>query len=289
MEEKYRRIEIIYDRGSSEYSEDGLINNYPFIGVIDGFSPPYSPNQKEKLYNGMSAGEVIRKIIINTFNEAKPEESIEEVTERANVRVGEKQLSEWGISLDHTDLLAGVSFAIAKIEKKRITILQGADCFSLWKRRDNSCWYTKIQNTEYECEMQRIIDELKIKHKGDKEKLWNDFYQPLRESRLKYINKPKPWGYCVLNGQTQFKKWWQKMVLYLETPKWKVNFMLFCTDGFIPFQLFWKPECIIAERIIELYEKKGLEGILEEVRKSELRGERGYTDFCEATGVAIKF
>jgi len=291
MKETYKRLEIIYDQGTAKYHEDGLIDNYPFFGVIDSFSPPYSPNQKEKLYNGKSAGEVIKKIVLDVFNVADPEESLEEVTIRANAMVGVKQKYEWGISLENTDLLAGCAFAIAKIEKKQITILQGADCFSAWKTNDNSYRHTKIQNREYEWKMQRIIDKLYKKHKGDRKKLWNDFYQPLRDSRLGYINKPSLEGYCVLNGQPEFSKFWQwhRNKISTKNPKWSPKLILFCTDGLIPPDLFWEPEWKIAKEMIDSYKKEGLREILEIARKSETKEVRGYTEHCEATGMIIKF
>lgn len=137
-------IETIYSKGTAKEIEDGLIINPPFFGVIDGTSEPAHFIGKGFSFNGMSSGEMVRKIILETFYLAKSHESLEKVILRSNNEL-KNFWNNFKIPLKHSDLLGGAVFVFLKISKKKIEIVQGGDCIALWLNNSNKIELLKIK------------------------------------------------------------------------------------------------------------------------------------------------
>jgi hypothetical protein len=277
---------MIYSQGTAEKREDGLILNPPFFGIIDGFSAPYIPRE-QKLFENLSGGEMVRKIVLEAFYSANDKEALEKIVSKANSKIGEFQIKE-GIPLDRPDLLAGCSFVFAKIKKKKIEIIQGGDCLAVWKYKDGKIGATKNYAFEHVSRNLKIIADLMRKHKGDRRKMWVDFVPILTKMRQRDINNPKiETGFAVLNGQTNLNECWQK----IEIPIKNLEIMLLFSDGLIPFPYEETVnENELAKKTIALYKKKGLDGLLQRKRKIDKKQEKkSYIAQDEATAISIKF
>ena len=281
---KIKRIETIFNQGTAKHQEDGFIINLPFVGVVDGVSAAWNSKIKPVLFDSMSGGEMTRKVILKTFYSARENESLEKLIEIANEQVGEIQISS-GIPLERSDLLAGACFAITRLNLENIDIIQAGDCFALWVNASDKIGITKNQNRLVQFQEQKIIQKLMKKHRGDREKMWEEFYEPLCSIRQKNVNKNTNRGYGLLNGQPTLFECWQRIVV----PCPNLNLLMFFTDGLIPLWLEYCKEKKMAKQMVALYREKGLKGILSETRKSELGGKREHTEHCEATGIAIEF
>lgn len=127
-----------------------------------------------------------------------------------------------------------------------------------------------------------MVAELMKKCKGDRQKMWQEFYQPLSGLRLRDNNKKTKTGFAILNGQPSLKNCWQK----IEIPIKNLKFLLLFSDGFVPF----KKEVDLAKETVKFYEKGGLNYILQKKREFEKKTEKeSYRVFDEATAIAIKF
>jgi len=275
------KVEAIYDKGTAKDLEDGLLINPPFFGVIDGTSEVNHLIGKGLSFEGMSSGEMVRKIILEAFYNAKNNESLEKVLLRANGKI-RNLWYKCKIPLNRSDLIAGASFVFIKIDSKKIKILQGGDCLSLWLNTSGKIGITKNQAYFTEKEVQKMIAQLMKKHKGDRKKMWLDFYKPLCQLRLRDVNKKTKTGFAILNGQSFLKKCWQK----IEIPLKNLNLLLLFSDGFVPF----KKEGKLAKETIKFYKKGGLSCILKKKREFEKKTEKkSYRVYDEATALAIKF
>lgn len=277
---KIERIETIFSQGTSERREDGLINNQPFFGVVDGVTAPYSPSRPPTLFEGMSGAEMVRKLILETFYAAKFSLPLKKVVLEANRKIREFHTTQ-GIPLKRSDLLSGATFAFAKIGKT-IEIIQGGDCFAVWVI-NSEIGITKDQ-TQLAAH-HRLIPELMKKYEGNREKMWNEFYPHLCALRQRDYNQKIETGFAVLNGQPWVSECWQK----IEVPSRDLELLLLFTDGLVPVKERNKEEKL-AKKVIALYREKGLVGILERTRRiEEQQKESSHIDHEEATAIAIQF
>ena len=214
-----RIIEALYSPGSSSDQEDGLINNYPFFGVIDAFSAPYDPEQGGPIrYDGLSGGEKIKQIILKAFYFADQKDSLEKTILKANKNIAEFW-TEQKIPLSRSDLLAGASFAFAKMmpDKKSIKIIQGGDSIAGWIHSFININFTPNQAHAHDSETIRAMAEIMEKNKGSRKNLWRDHCPQLCRLRLRDQNQPNiETGLAVLNGQPGVKYCWQKIIIPLK-------------------------------------------------------------------------
>lgn len=274
------KTETIYSPGTSKRKEDGLINNWPFFGVVDGVTAPYSPSRPPTLFEGMSGAEIVRKVILETFYGAKTSSPLKNVVLKANREIKQFHAAQ-GILLKRSDLLAGATFVFVKLAKI-IKILQAGDCFAVWVIN------SKIGVTKDQTQLaahHQLIAGLMEKYKGDRKKMWDEFYPHLCTLRLRDYNQPFKTGFAILNGQPWVSKFWKE----IRIPSQGIELLLLFSDGFVPAQER-SNEKELAERLVTLYRKKGLNGILERTRRIEERRKRNsHTDHEEATALAIKF
>ncbi len=275
------KIEAIYNKGTAENLEDGFVINPPFFGVVDGTSEPKHFIGRGFYFNKMSSGEMVRKIILEVFYSKKSSEPLEKILLLANKKI-RNLWRKYKIPLNRSDLIAGATFVFIKINSKKVNIIQGGDCFSLWINKTGKIGFTKNQVYFHELEAQKIIANLLKKHKGDRKKMWLDFYKPLCQLRLRDVNKKIETGFAILNGQPSLEKCWQK----IEIPVKNLKLLLLFTDGFVPFP---KKEKGLAKEIIKLYQKGGLSYILKKKREFERKTEKkSYRVYDEATAIVIK-
>ena len=136
---KIQKIETLLDKGASEYAENGFFtkedNDTTLLAVCDAFSKPYNKLDKPiQLFGGQSSGEIVKNIFFNALENSKSSDSLLSIIQEADnaVRIFDEKL---GLPF-RADNLAGLVFAIARINKSTIEILQGGDCTALWKKKD---------------------------------------------------------------------------------------------------------------------------------------------------------
>lgn len=278
------RIETLYSPGTAERSEDGVINNWPFFGVIDGLSAPYHYKMEPICFDGMTGGEMVRKVVLETFSAANPSLPLEEVILQANQKISEFQVAR-GIPIERSDLLAGACFAFAKLGIRTSELIQGGDCFGVWVYKNGEIGVTKNQAYQHVSENLRIIAEIMRRVNWNRNEMWVEFFPTLSKFRLRDINQKTRTGYALLNGQSTIKKYWQK----IRIPMARIEFLILFTDG-----LIWYPESAnekkMAEKVVSAYEKWGLRGVLNEKRRAEKKNAKTlYIDQDEATAMAIEF
>ena len=287
---KIERVETIFSQGTSRYREDGLFVNPPFFGVVDGLSAPHNPVKGGPLlFDEMSGGEMVRKVVLENFYLAPKDPPLRRVLIRANQQVGEIQ-KERGIPISRSDLLAGVSFACLKIEEKSLKVIQAADCFAVWTLRNEyhirTIGATRSQvSYEFGLEIRGMIAQLMAKHSHNRDLIWDDFIPIISMQRYRDVNKKVPTGYALLNGQAALLRCWQEQ----EVPLQNLELVILFSDGFIPFAETAN-ELEMAKKVINLYRKSGLSGVLEGTRKAESKkSKESHIAQTEATAVAIEF
>ena len=62
------KISYLYDQGSALFREDGLIVSYPFFGVLDGVSAPFSSKYPMQKFGGLSGGEFVARAVERFFS-----------------------------------------------------------------------------------------------------------------------------------------------------------------------------------------------------------------------------
>ena len=281
---KIEKIEVIYSQGTAETREDGLIVNPPFFGVIDGTSAPHHYKMTPVLFNSMTGGEMVRKVILETFYLAEPKLPLRELILQANRKIGKIQ-TERGISIDRSDLLAAASFVFAKIGEKNIEIIQGGDCFGVWLTNSGEIGITKTSYQKISLELMTIINDLSKKHNGDRKEMLVEFAPLLAKFRRRYINTKTYDCVALLNGQPWVEQCWQR----LEVPLENLDLLLLFSDGFmLTNEIISNEE--IAKKAIKAYTEKGFTGTLRDNRLIEKSKETQlHITHQEATAIAIKF
>ena len=277
------KVTTIYDQGDATIVEDQVIFSLPFVGVADGVSGLYLPDRGPRLFDGLSGGQMVVDALHSVAQRSYAKQSLEQIVIWANERVRRAQHSA-GVPLDRSDLLAGASFALAKIGDEEIEIIQAGDCFALWRMYGGEYQMTSNQVFLHDMETRGIIARLMQKHAGDKQKVWEEFGTTLSRMRRERVNKKVSKSYGLLNGQHTLKDCWQVFTL---SRKDVARVMLF-TDG-----LIYYPESgdgALAWKVLELYQKGGLENILLQTRMQEdLQEGEIHIRHSEATAVAVEF
>lgn len=297
------RIQYLYNQGSSDHREDGLVVLDPFFGVIDATSAPFSPNNPAVLYNGLTGGEMVARRVEYFLCSALSSEKLTATMERANERLA-GDMASLGLQGTTVDRLPGACFAFAKIGSDTIEIVQAGDCYAIWEShsggiglfRNQVRRHDTVMNAEIEEIMAMVAKKMKINlkscHTGERNRvrkeMWNRFFPILSLARRKAINNPKsPYGYGFLNGYPEITRIWQGGTISRKA----IKLLLLCTDGMIPWETARKfSDQRIARSLCQLFEDGGLTNILATARTVEkTSGKRSYIDFAEATAIAIQF
>ena len=205
----------------------------------------------------------------------------------------------------NSELLPSATFAVAGIDEKKVEIFQGGDTLTVWQtksmifREDNhsDCisslesmrgknrFIGGIQNLifDYEKRQTSAIARLMKKHQGNRQKMWEEFRPLLVQDRRKNINASK--GFAIINGQPWFESFLQKFII----PREEMELLIIFSDGFVPFEWTRDPT-VMSKRIIDLYQKGGLNLILENARQiAKKKKDSSHEDYPEATAIAIEF
>jgi hypothetical protein len=268
----------LYDQGSAQRIEDGIVVQPPFFGIIDCTSPPYWQFERR------SDGEVIRKIIMITFFEMLPEFPLEDAILKINQRIDQFYIKNRVSS--RPDLRGAAAFVFVKVEEEETEIIQGADCIAIWQLSSGKIDCTENQAYSHELEAHyTIIPRLLKKHCENKKAMWKEFTPILKKLRCRDYNSKRKTGFAMLNGDPRVKECWQRISLKTERVK---NLLLF-SDGALPF-VPPSEQKRLARRVISMYKRKGLGKILEMTRKlQKKRREQSHIDFPEASLLALSF
>lgn len=275
------KIQALYDPGAAMPLEDGVILQYPFYGVLDGVSGLYDPAHGPRLFNGLSGGQAVIKIISKEFAAAEISDAIEDVLIRANKKLKEFTLKERISS--QPDLMPGAQVAFAKISDRNIEILQLGDAFATWVMRDGKIHTTQNQNYLYENAQLGMLNKLLRKYAGDRKKTWKEYLPYSAMMRRKNANKKD--GYAVFNGQARVQKLWKEFSI----PMREILLLLLYTDGMVTFKES-KNEQKMGETVVGAYKRGGLDALLARIRRIEESAKSArHVDRAEATAVSLLF
>jgi hypothetical protein len=277
----------VCDHGTATQKEDALMENYPFYVVIDAFSEPYSPKMPQILFNGLTGGEIICRIVAQGFSLIRPEYILNPLIAGINISVS-NQFRAKGMPVDDSGCIPGASFIFAKIEeeKKLIRLIQGGDCLGFWLLKSGGIGFTRDQAYGHVSKNLLTIRQLRKKGLSIGE-MWNVFAPILAERRRRDINKKTKQGYASLNGQIEVGYSWQRIDLSTD----ELDTLILLSDGYFQNEEgSLKNIPALAERIIKEYQTLGLKEMLEKKRRKEARNsDPSYITHDEATAIALEF
>lgn len=276
------KIESIYDSGTASILEDRLLINPPFYGVLDGVSGLYYPDKGPILFGGFSGGQRVVQIVSTIFSDASRKDSLKEILMRANDLI-RKFVYENGIDIKSGDLLPGAEFALAKVTDNEIEVIQGGDSFAVWRTKKGKIFSTPNQNYLYETSLIKVMADILLKYKGNRNAAWNEYLPILSSMKRRMSGGANPNGCIALNGQKAIAKLWNRYILVKDD----VNLLLLFTDGLVKLEET-KNTQEMGERIVRTYSKAGWGGVLARIRRWEsAKKSMSYIDHAEATGVAV--
>ena len=269
-------IEAIQSFPVGIHREDGFFVNLPYVGVVDAYSSPYYG--KPPLVSGMTGGESIKNLVLEVFQTMTSDiiMSLEEIVmEIVDLIKRRHQISSF------PGTLPGASFAFGLIEKETIKIILGGDCAVLQRRKNGETSITENQFYEIEVGLRKKFAELIKECGGDKEEAWKEFCPVLEAQRKRDVNRK----YASLNGQDEVRNCWQK----LEVPIAGLDFLMFFTDGLVPFGE-WKDKKMLEKILASICQVKGPRSILSWVRRDEIEKKgKNHVDYSEATALLIGY
>lgn len=278
------KTQALYDQGSARIPEDGMIFNPPFFyGVTDGISGLYLPHEGPRIFSGRTGGQFASHAISLAFESASFGESIKTILQKANAMIWRMcQLKE--LLIKETESLPSAAFAVASIDDKGVEILQAADCLAVWQMKDGSIGGTPNLAFAYEERLLSTIARLMKKHRGNRQKMWEEFHPITTKERRANINTPQG-GFALLNGQPESEDYWQKFTL----ERAGVELLILFSDGLVPFE-WTRDEKEMGEQVITIYRQGGLHSALNATRAiAEQKKSSSHEDYAEATAVAIEF
>jgi serine/threonine protein phosphatase PrpC len=289
---------FLFDQGDADRMEDGLIRASNIVGVIDAAGTPYNSKLPMRTYGELSSGEKAVRVSEGVFNQP-PKGSLVGLVLRANEAIRSFQAE----LLASPELLAGICFASARINKSDVEVAQIGDCFAVIEQNDGKIIISPYQSAAHEAELRKIREDIfvNIAHElygcipdevPEKERanfrsiFWERIFSPWMELRRKNINRAdSKSGYGFINGQKESLEF----VWYRKFPINKVKRILLCTDGMISPKILDEGNILsIGRWLTEKFNIGGWAAVLEEVRSIEKdRESRHFTSACEVTGYSI--
>ncbi len=294
------KVYELYDQGTASIPEDTKFNYLSstygaigYVGVADGVSGLYIPSEGPMKFGKRSGGQLATAVLQKTFSQAPLPglESIDQVVMRASVELADiLKICIPELTKDsYATLVAGLpgaTFAVAKLDARRLEITQCGDCLALWEMRDGTIGATKNQVYLHDTQARQTIAQLMEKHGGDRGKMWAEFTPILAQWRVDHINtRTTLMSYGLFNGQQELLDLIRPFVL----PRREIRTLILATDG-----LFFYPETgdekSLAEKAFDLFKQGGLEAILADTRRlEETERASSHIDHAEATAIAIEF
>ena len=228
-------IATLRDKGSATHQEDMLFvkliegsSDTIIVGVVDGVSGLHLPEHGPTLFSGKTGGYVAAKTLIQALD-GPFTETLETLVLTANDLL-RKLCRQYKIHPSNTEFMPGAAFAVAKIDRARITVIQAADCLAVWETADGRTHATPRQNYSIERMLSEKIAELMEKHGGNRNEMWRELAPIVAQVRRQYVNAPD--GYALLNGQKELLLRWQRIIL----PRDDVRKLVLCSDGILPLE-----------------------------------------------------
>lgn len=278
------RVHSHFDSGTATILEDALIIAPPFFGVLDGVSGLYHPREGPRWFDGVSGGQEIVRIVAAEFLKAQASEPLDHILRKANAAI--RQFAEGaGIPLDRSDLLPGAQFVVAKVGDDAVEMTQCGDSLAVWAFSDGRVGAFLNQTYAHERSLVAILDNLREKHQGDRDRIWEEYLPISARARRERANRGGDNGYAVLNGQPQGEELWARVTL----PRDELSLLLLFTDGLVTLEETNDPAAM-AGLILGRYREGGWVSVFKRIRdwEDELKGMR-HIDHAEATGVALEF
>lgn len=276
------KVKKIYDPGTATPLEDKFIVKPPFYGVFDGVSGLYDPNIGPRRFQGLSGGQMVVRIIEETFKAAKPSESLYSVLRNASKKIREFAHRE---KLDiRAGQQPGADFAAVKIGREEIEIVQAAASFAVVLLKNGKIVATPNQNYHFEKIQFEIMERIVRKYKGDKKLIWPKYLPIAIALRKNTVNRKTGRRYVLINGQKVSEALWYRRTI----PRDQVKLILLFTDGMTDFRET-KNAQKMAKTMVSTYQKSGLQGMLKRSRKLESKDKNRYLAHAEATAISIEF
>ena len=284
-------IETLYDKGTAEETEDialtrtvnGFDGPHIIAVVADGVSSPYNPAEGPRLFHGRTGGQLVCEAIRNAVSDIGLGDTIESLVLMASLRIRELAMHHQ-LPMQRSDLLPGAAFVFARIDEKRIRIVQGADCCAVWERKDGTVNATRNQVFDHDSMLKELIAELMIRYNGDREKVWQKLMPILFQVRLWHVNKKGRNGYAILNGQEEAIGCCRRITLSRKRTRRLILF----SDGMVPFGET-KDRKLLGQMVMGLFDQGGLPAILRRTRKFEEEEQRtSHIHHAEATAISIE-
>ena len=285
------KVRVLYHQGTAPRQEDQIIFCPPCLfAVADGTSSVYVHGEEQKLFGGLTGGQLASRAVLKAFASAASTKSLEKIIERAR-RELKKNIDSSGLDINDSASLPSASFIAVRIfvdprtSKSRVEILQAGDCLAVWELASGIRHATPNKVFNYDRGLKAIIADLMKKHNQNRIEMWRKFVPILAERRRDAFNK-KQGGFAVLNGQ---ESGFSELCVKNSFPTETLRRLIIFTDGFVPFELTRSPQ-ELSRSVLSLYKKGGLPAVLEKTRDEEKRKLAiSHENFSEATAVAIEF
>ncbi len=264
-----------------KYREDGYVLESPYYGVIDGVSEPYAGKPREYA-PGVSIGMLVRQCIEQNTRELELDLSLDQAVLHLNQRVADLQTS-LGLKIAEPWTTGAAGFAFVKLGLERIEIAQAADCFAIWQLTDGSVGITANQVKQFDRSTRQVFERAE-QATGSPAAAWQAFAPELERARRANTNRlGAPLAYGVMNGQPELVQF----LCYRSFPTRQVQRILLCTDGLFPEVLEVENDLELAKIALEVYERSGLNGLLDRARALENARPDNRCRHAEVTALAI--
>jgi serine/threonine protein phosphatase PrpC len=273
--------------GKVKTPEDSLIfwtkKEGGWFGAADGTSGVHLPNKGPRLFDGKTGGQVASQVLSIAFGLARCDDKPEDVLRKANLAVG-KIAKANKIPLQESHLLPSTTYAVAKIDTKRVTVMQGGDALAVWELTDGTIGGTPNRMFSYERFLLQTIASILRRNGGNQLEMWREFAPILAEKRKANYNKPAG-GFSILNGQPEFDQFWQKFTFRPD----ELSLLILFSDGLVSFE--WTEDPVhLAKKVIGRYCLGGFEAVLAASREiAKQNAAISHESEPEATAVAIEF
>ena len=287
------KIHTLYNQGTAEHSEDmsvirmieGAGGPHLIATVLDGVSGLYKPSIGPRSFYGRTGGQLVCEAARNAISAIGIGDTIESLVLMANLRVRES-ITHHQLSIQGSDILPGAAFVLVRIDGKEIKIIQGADCFAVWQRKNGNIGATRNQVFLHDLRVKQMIADLMLEHGGDRQKVWQKLTPTLAEFRLRHVNRRGGYrgGYALLNGQEAVSRCWRRVTLLRDS----IQLLILGSDGIVPFS-DTQDKKILGKRVVEQFYKGGLAAILNRTREIEKKEKNtSHIHYAEATAIAIE-
>lgn len=296
MGKQPKSVSFCFDMGSSKYKEDGYFITDKYFGVFDGMSAAYSPSHPPILYNGLSGGEYLSRMIEeNVLYNSCMDLTPLALLKRINLLIRSSILVS-GVNLEESGEIPGATFAIANVNDDMVNIAQAGDCTAFVVNKDGSFFLSENQIYMHDVsannELQRIMCQVAKEIGGEREKIlgesWDRYYDFFYAKRKEDTNNKKSLnGFGLLNGQNGLFDFLVEKQFNVDD----IKFLMLFTDGVTPWDMvksMSREE--IASRMMQLYKEGGAHKIVQSARNFEsVNKNSSYVDYAEATIIVLEF